>query len=110
TGVSAAARRLRIVRLAPAIQPSCLKLKGSTMKKTTAVLIAGAFVAGFAVRSLVPGGDVAHAQARPRVYELRTYTAVPGRLDALHARFKDHLLGYFQKHGMKNVIYFKPMD
>lgn len=34
-----------------------------------------------------------HAQARTRVYELRTYTAVEGRLDALHARFKDHLLG-----------------
>ena len=45
-----------------------------------------------------------------RVYELRTYTAVEGRLDALHARFRDHILGFFQKHGMTNVVYFKPMD
>ena len=69
-----------------------------------------AFAAGFGARGVMPGEAVAHAQTRPRVYELRTYTAVEGRLDALHARFKDHLLGFFQKHGMTNVIYFKPMD
>ena len=57
------------------------------------------------------GGEaVVQAQARPRVYELRTYTAAEGKLDALHTRFKDHILGFFQKHGMKNVVYFKPMD
>jgi hypothetical protein len=82
------------------------------MNKTTMGILglAAAFVAGFATRGVMPGETVAHAQAKPRVYELRTYTAVPGRLDALHARFKDHLLGFFQKHGMTNVVYFKPMD
>jgi hypothetical protein len=82
------------------------------MNKTTMGILglAAAFAAGFATRGAMPGETVAHAQARPRVYELRTYTAVPGRLDALHARFKDHLLGFFQKHGMTNVVYFKPMD
>jgi hypothetical protein len=72
--------------------------------------LAAVFAAGFAVRGPLPGEAVAHAQARPRVYELRTYTAVDGRLDALHARFRDHLLGFFKKHGMTNVVYFKPMD
>jgi hypothetical protein len=72
--------------------------------------MAVAFTAGFGVRSVMPGEATVHAQSRPRVYELRTYTAVPGRLDALHARFKDHLLGFFQKHGMTNVVYFRPMD
>jgi hypothetical protein len=81
------------------------------MKKSmTALGLAAAFVAGMATDRLMPGDTVAHAQARPRVYELRTYTAIEGRLDALHARFKDHLLGFFQKHGMTNVVYFKPMD
>jgi hypothetical protein len=82
------------------------------MKKSiwTALGLAAAFAAGIATDRLMPGETVAHAQARPRVYELRTYTAVEGRLDALHARFKDHLLGFFQKHGMTNVVYFKPMD
>jgi len=81
--------------------------------KKTVVSVLGlavAFAAGFAARGVVPGEAVAHAQTRPRVYELRTYTAIEGRLDALHARFKDHLLGFFQKHGMTNVVYFKPMD
>jgi len=72
--------------------------------------LAAAFAAGFAVKTAMPGEAVVHAQAKPRVYELRTYTAIEGRLDALHARFKDHLLGFFQKHGMTNVVYFKPMD
>ncbi|HEY6507833.1 MAG TPA: NIPSNAP family protein [Vicinamibacterales bacterium] len=82
------------------------------MKKTMACVLglAAAFAAGFAARGVMPGEAVAHAQARPRVFELRTYTAIEGRLDALHARFKDHLLGFFQKHGMTNVVYFKPMD
>ena len=76
----------------------------------TVLGLAAAFGAGFAARGVVPGEAVALAQAPPRVYELRTYTAVEGRLDALHARFRDHILGFFQKHGMTNVVYLKPMD
>ncbi len=53
-------------------------------------------------------------QAEPEqpgfVYELRTYTTDPGRLPALHARFRDHTLKLFTKHGMKNVIYLTPVD
>jgi hypothetical protein len=45
-----------------------------------------------------------------RVFELRTYTAAPGKLEALHARFRDHTLRLFEKHGMKNVIYLSPTD
>lgn len=44
------------------------------------------------------------------VYELRTYTTLPGRLPALHARFKNHTIKLFEKYGMKNVIYLTPMD
>jgi hypothetical protein len=45
-----------------------------------------------------------------RVFEMRTYTAAPGKLQALHARFRDHTLRLFEKHGMKNVIYLSPVD
>ena len=38
-----------------------------------------------------------------RLYELRVYWAAPGKLDALHARFRDHTLKLFEKHGMANV-------
>jgi len=48
--------------------------------------------------------------AGSKVYELRMYTAEPGKLDDLHARFKDHTLDIFKKHGMNSVIYFKPED
>lgn len=44
------------------------------------------------------------------VYELRTYTTHPGRLPALHKRFSEHTMRLFAKHGMKNVIYWTPMD
>jgi uncharacterized protein YbaA (DUF1428 family) len=45
-----------------------------------------------------------------RIYELRTYHAAPGKLDALHARFRDHTLKLFEKHGITNVGYFVPAE
>src|SRR5712692_7704145 len=45
-----------------------------------------------------------------RVFELRTYTAEEGKLDALHARFRNHTLKLFEKHGMTNIGYWKPSD
>ena len=45
-----------------------------------------------------------------RVFEMRTYYAAPGKMKALHARFRDHTLGLFQKHGMTNVGYWSPAD
>jgi hypothetical protein len=45
-----------------------------------------------------------------RVYEMRVYYAAPGKLDALHARFRDHTTKLFEKHGLTNVAYFVPID
>ncbi|MFM7845280.1 MAG: NIPSNAP family protein [Planctomycetota bacterium] len=45
-----------------------------------------------------------------RVYELRTYTTHDGRLEALHKRFRDHTIKLFEKHGMKNGMYWVPTD
>ncbi len=44
------------------------------------------------------------------VYELRVYTCEPGKIDALHSRFKDHTMRIFEKHGMKNIAYWIPSD
>jgi hypothetical protein len=52
----------------------------------------------------------AHAQPNTRVFEIRTYTAAEGKLDALHARFRDHTLAIFKKHDMTSIGYFKPQD
>ena len=45
-----------------------------------------------------------------RVYELRTYTTLPGRLPTLNKRFAEHTIEIFQKHGMKSEIYWMPTD
>jgi hypothetical protein len=44
-----------------------------------------------------------------RVFELRTYYAAPGKLEALNARFRDHTNALFQKHGMTLVGYWMPV-
>ena len=45
-----------------------------------------------------------------RCFELRTYVAAPGKLEALHARFRDHTNAIFIKHGMTLVGYWVPSD
>ena len=50
-----------------------------------------------------------HAQAN-RVFEIRTYTAPEGKLEELHARFRNHTLRIFNKHNMTSVGYFRPQD
>lgn len=44
------------------------------------------------------------------VFELRTYTTNEGKLDALNARFRDHTVGLFKKHGIESVGYWVPTD
>ena len=44
------------------------------------------------------------------VYELRVYQAAPGKLAQLLARFREHTTKLFDRHGMKNVAYWTPMD
>jgi hypothetical protein len=52
---------------------------------------------------------VSVTEAAP-VYELRTYTAMPDRLGDVLARFRDHTIGLFDKHGITSVAYWTPMD
>jgi hypothetical protein len=49
------------------------------------------------------------AEPDTRVYEMRVYHAMPGKLDALNARFRDHTVKLFEKHGLSNVGYFVPV-
>ena len=50
------------------------------------------------------------SKANTRVYELRTYTTLPGRLAALNNRFSQHTMKLFEKHGMRNEMYWIPTD
>jgi hypothetical protein len=64
---------------------------------------------GFAAGSW-HGAAVTHAQGAGRVFELRTYTAPEGKLPELQARFRNHTMRIFERHGMKNVGYWVPQD
>ena len=55
-------------------------------------------------------GARAAGAAETRVFELRTYTTAPGKLDALLARFREHTMTIFARHGMENVAYWVPAD
>ena len=44
------------------------------------------------------------------VYELRVYHCYEGKLPDLLKRFREHTTKIFEKHGMKNVAYWTPMD
>ena len=58
-----------------------------------------------------PGAEAEETDRKsPRVFELRTYTTAPGKLDDLHKRFADHTMKIFARHGMKNVVYWTPDD
>lgn len=73
------------------------------------VALALVFAAGVAFGQWTDEPVVA-AQANAKVFELRTYTAPPGKLAALHTRFRDHTVRLFEKHGMVNVGYWAPQD
>jgi hypothetical protein len=45
-----------------------------------------------------------------RVFELRIYHAAPGKMKALHARFRDHTCGLFKKHGMTIIGFWSPTE
>jgi hypothetical protein len=74
-------------------------------RQTWAMLVAG-LVLGAGLHA-VRAADPAPAG---RVFEIRTYYTLPGRLDALHKRFREHTLKLFEKHGMSNVAYWTPQD
>ncbi len=48
--------------------------------------------------------------APAHIYELRTYTAADGKLDAVVARFRDHTVQIFNRHHMKSVGYWLPSE
>jgi NIPSNAP protein len=78
-------------------------------KRFAVAFAAAVFVAGFAAGNVFQSWTIVRAQSQ-RVFELRRYTAPEGKLGDLHARFRDHTLTIFKKHGMENIIYLSPQD
>lgn len=44
------------------------------------------------------------------VYELRIYHVLPGKMENLVARFRDHTMKLFGNHGIKSVAYWTALD
>ena len=74
-------------------------------KLFTACLLAAAVMVGYQFMKT----NSAEA-ASTRVFEKRTYTCFEGKLDALNARFRDHTIRIFKKHGMTSIGYWVPSD
>src|SRR5437764_10722818 len=82
------------------------------MKTTWLRLLACAalcFAAGSLITARFMSTETAQA-AGSRVFELRIYHAMPGKLPALINRFGDHTRTIFDRHGMTSVGYWMPQD
>jgi hypothetical protein len=80
-----------------------------TVKTLTAI----SFVIGIlAAYTAMPTSRANAAESPPsaKVYELRIYHANPGKLEALHARFRDHTCKLFQKHGIELIGFWTPIQ
>jgi hypothetical protein len=80
-----------------------------TINKHYLVAISLTLVAlGFTASTILPA--TLQAQSSDKVFELRTYTTAEGKLPNLLARFRDHTMRIFERHGMENVAYWVPKD
>ncbi len=71
-------------------------------------LIVGVVISGFALA----GKPVSAADNAPsgKIYDMRTYKANPGKLDALSARFRNDTCRIFKKHGMEIIGFWTPVE
>ena len=51
-----------------------------------------------------------NSQSLRHVYELRLYHVNDGKMEALKARFRDHVDALFRQHNMRSVGYWQPQD
>jgi len=67
---------------------------------------------GAAMMMSATGGGIAQSSGAKSdvVYELRIYHAYEGKLNDLLARFRDHTIELFTKHGMKSIAFWVPTD
>ena len=67
-------------------------------------------VAGAMLSALAGVEGLGQAAGVSAVFELRVYHANEGKLDDLLARFRNHTITIFKRHGMESVAYWVPTD
>lgn len=80
------------------------------LSHTNNIMNLNRFTLGLAAICLVSSAILSTSYCMAEVYELRTYKAAEGKLDALNARFRDHTTKLFEKHGIENLGYWTPTD
>ncbi len=86
------------------------KFKGPTLRTITACGIA---LASFAAGSLLTARLMHMNQVQAdsnRVFELRIYHTVPGKVTALETEFRDKVTKLFARHDLKPVGFWVPAD
>src|SRR5262249_39301335 len=78
---------------------------GAAMKPWAKLLLAGLGLAALGAAA----GAAEPDKKDTRVFEMRTYYAAPGKMAALHARFRDHTCKLFEKHGMTVIGFWSPI-
>ncbi len=73
-------------------------------------ILAAVLFAVLGVLTLVADSPGEDKKMDTRVFELRTYHAAPGKMDALNARFRDHTCELFKKHTMTIIGFWNPSD
>lgn len=74
------------------------------------ILLAATALAAFADDSTNSSAQSPSLAQISRYFELRTYHAAPGKLEALHTRFRDHTNKLFLKHNMTIIGFWVPMN
>lgn len=75
------------------------------MKRTSmAIAIILALAAGWTAQHLW----ASYKESTNRVFELRIYTVLPGRMDAMNARFKNHTNALLTKYHMTLLGFWQP--
>ena len=72
-----------------------------------AILLATALITTSAAETNAVSPSIAKDS---RCFEMRTYYAAQGKLEALNARFRDHTCALFKKHGIEIVGFWIPAD
>src|SRR5215469_8496041 len=78
------------------------------MKYLLGVLIVVLSVPGVVLLAYANKDEKGAKKVENRIFELRTYTTAPGKMDALNARFRNHTNRLFEKHGMTIIGFWMP--
>ena len=78
--------------------------------KAQIVAAVALLLTGYAAGRASSAPVLASQPAGTHVYELRTYTAAEGKLPSVLSRFRDHTRQIFDRHHIRSVGYWTPLE